>query len=160
MSHIFIEVALDLLVLVLLAYPLGSYIAKAMTGEKTFMSRVVKPIEGGAYRLLRIDPSEEMGWRRYLASVLAFSAVSLAVVMALLMCQGWLPGNPNGFPGMSWDLALTTAVSFVTNTNWQAYSGETTLGWFAQAAGLGVQNFLTPAVGMAVLSTVWPWRPC
>jgi K+-transporting ATPase ATPase A chain len=151
MSHIFIEVALDLLVLVLLAYPLGSYIAKAMTGEKTFMSRVVKPIEGGAYRLLRIDPSEEMGWRRYLASVLAFSAVSLAVVMALLMCQGWLPGNPNGFPGMSWDLALNTAVSFVTNTNWQAYSGETTLGWFAQAAGLGVQNFLTPAVGMAVL---------
>jgi len=65
-----------------------------MTGEKTFMGKVVKPIEGGAYRLLHIDPSEEMGWRRYLACVLAFSAASLIVVMVLLMCQGWLPGNP------------------------------------------------------------------
>ena len=98
-----------------------------------------------------MDKRESMGWKTYLINALAFSAVSLVGLFALLMLQGVLPGNPEGLPGLSWDLAFNTAVSFVTNTNWQAYSGEAALSYLSQALGLTVQNFVTPAVGLAVL---------
>src|SRR5699024_10305015 len=100
---------------------------------------------------MRLDRADAMGWKRNLISALAFSALSLAGLFAILMLQVVLPGNTAGLPGLTWDLAVNTAVSFVTNTNWQAYSGESALSYFSQAIGLTVQNFVTPAVGMAVL---------
>jgi K+-transporting ATPase ATPase A chain len=145
------QYALYLAVLIGLAVPLGKYVSKAMNGEKVILSRVLRPCENGIYRLLRIDKNENMGWKKYAACALVFSGISLVFLMAVLMLQQFLPANPQHLDGMSWHLAFNTAVSFVTNTNWQAYSGESALGYFAQAIGLTVQNFLSAAVGIAVL---------
>ena len=92
-----------------------------------------------------------MSWRKYLASVVAFSGIGCFVLFVLQMAQKFLPLNPQHIDGMSWDLSLNTAVSFMTNTNWQAYSGESQLSYLSQALGLTVQNFVTPATGIAVL---------
>ncbi|WP_232501801.1 potassium-transporting ATPase subunit KdpA [Eggerthella sp. YY7918] len=147
-----LEYGIYLALLVALAIPLSGYINRVMAGERVaVLSRVLVPVENFIYRSIRVDKYENMGWKTYLVSALAFSAVSLAGLFAILMLQGVLPGNPEGLPGLSWDLALNTAISFVTNTNWQAYSGEAALSYFSQALGLTVQNFVTPAVGMAVL---------
>ncbi len=146
-----IEYGVYLALLVALAIPLSAYINKVMAGQKTLLSRVLVPVENVVYRYARIDKAEDMGWKRYLVSVLVFSAICLVGLFAILMLQSVLPFNPEGLPGLSWDLAFNTAVSFVTNTNWQAYSGESTLSYFSQAIGLTVQNFVTPAVGLGVL---------
>ena len=145
------EYGVYLALLVALAIPLSAYLNKVMAGQKTVLSRVLVPVENAVYRCIRVDKSEDMGWKRYLVSAFAFSAICLVGLFAILMLQGLLPLSPEGIPGMSWDLAFNTAVSFVTNTNWQAYSGESALSYFSQAIGLTVQNFVTPAVGMAVL---------
>jgi K+-transporting ATPase ATPase A chain len=128
---------------------LGAYMARVYRGERHPLS-FLAPLERLVYRLSGIDPEVEMGWREYAAAVVGLGAVSIVVLALLLMGQGPLPLNPRRFPGLSWDLALNTAVSFVTNTNWQAYSGEVSLGYLSQAAGLVVQNFLSAAVGMSV----------
>lgn len=146
-----VQYVLYLAVLVALAIPLGKYISKAMGGEKVFLSKLVRPCENVIYKALRIDPAAEMGWKKYLLCALAFNAFGLAVLFAILMLQGVLPWNPQGFGGMSWHLAFNTAVSFVTNTNWQTYSGEVALSNFSQAMGLTVQNFVSAACGIAVL---------
>ena len=146
-----LEYGIYLALLVALAIPLSGYINKVMAGEKTLLGRVLVPVEGVVYRMIGVEKRENMGWKRYLVCALAFSAVSLLVLWIILMAQGALPFNPEGLPGQTWDLAFNTAVSFVTNTNWQAYSGESSLSYFSQAIGLTVQNFVTPAVGMAVL---------
>ena len=145
------EYGVYLALLVALAIPLSAYLNKVMAGQKTVLSRVLVPVENAVYRCIRVDKSEDMGWKRYLVSAFAFSAICLVGLSAILMLQGLLPLNPEGIPGMSWDLAFNTAVSFVTNTNWQAYSGESALSYFSQAIGLTVQNFVTPAVGLGVL---------
>lgn len=145
------EYGVYLALLVALAIPLSAYLNKVMAGQKTVLSRVLVPVENAVYRCIRVDKSEDMGWKRYLVSAFAFSAICLVGLFAILMLQGLLPLNPEGIPGMSWDLAFNTAVSFVTNTNWQAYSGESALSYFSQAIGLTVQNFVTPAVGLGVL---------
>ena len=142
---------LYIMLLALLAWPLGIYMGKVMDGEPFWLQKVLTPCERGLYRAMGINPAEQMGWKRYLGCVLAFSAVSIVVLMLLLMAQGSLPLNPQGIAGTSWDLALNTAVSFVTNTNWQAYSGESARTYLAQMAGLTVQNFVSAAVGIAVL---------
>jgi len=132
---------------------LGAYLAKVYCGAKpplAFLSRV----ESAVYRIAGIDPEEEMDWKRYARALLAFSAASIALLFAILLCQGGLPFNPQGVPGMRWDLALNTAISFVTNTNWQAYSGEVSASYFSQAVGLAVQNFLSAAAGMSVAVAV------
>ena len=147
-----LEYGIYLALLVALAIPLSGYINKVMAGERVaVLSRVLVPVENVVYRCIRVDRADVMGWKRYLISALVFSALSLAGLFAILMLQGVLPGNPEGLPGLTWDLAYNTAASFVTNTNWQAYSGESALSYFSQAIGLTVQNFVTPAVGMAVL---------
>lgn len=138
-------------ILVLLAVPLGRYISKAMNGETVLLSKILRPCENGIYRMLRIDPKEDMGWKKYLLCALAFNALGLVLLFAILMLQGVLPWNPQGFEGLSWHLAFNTAVSFVTNTNWQTYSGEVALSNFSQAMGLTVQNFVSAACGIAVL---------
>lgn len=146
-----IQYVLYLAVLVALAIPLGRFMAHVMDGERTFLTPVLAPVERGLFRLLHIDATEQMGWKRYLVCVLAFSGIGLAVLIALQLLQGVLPGNPEGLGGVSWDLSFNTAVSFVTNTNWQAYSGETTLSYLTQLAGLTVQNFVSAATGISVM---------
>ena len=151
MENMIGQCLLYIILLALLAWPLGIYMGKVMDGEPFWLQRMLAPCERGLYRVMGINPAEQMGWKRYLGCVLAFSAISIAALMLLLMAQGSLPLNPQGIAGTSWDLALNTAVSFVTNTNWQAYSGESAMGYLAQMAGLTVQNFVSAAVGIAVL---------
>lgn len=146
-----LQYLLYLAVLVVLAIPLGVYIKKVMFGEKTVLSKILAPCESAIYKVLRIDKDEQMNAKRYTVSVLVFSGIGLVFLFLLQMLQGVLPGNPQGLPGVKWDLSLNTAISFITNTNWQAYSGESTLSYLTQALGLTVQNFVSAATGIAVL---------
>ena len=139
-------------VLVLAPAPwLGRYLYRAMEGERTVLTPLLRPVERICYRVAGVDPDREQGWKTYTLALLAFSLASLALLFAILLLQGLLPLNPQQLPGLEWSLAFNTAVSFVTNTNWQAYSGEASLSYFSQMVGLTVQNFVSPAVGLAVL---------
>ena len=151
MTNTAIQMILYCAVLIVLAIPLGRYIGKVMNGEKTVLTRLLSPVENGIYKVLKINREEEMDWKKYAVCAGVFSVISLAVLWLILMLQNILPLNPEGQAGTSWHLGFNTAASFVTNTNWQAYSGESALSYFSQMIGLGVQNFVTPAVGMAVL---------
>jgi K+-transporting ATPase ATPase A chain len=137
--------------LLALAWPLGWYLARVYRGERVGLDRALGPLERLIYRLLRVDPSEQMGWKAYAAAVLATNALGGLVLFAILMLQDLLPYNPLGRPGLSWHLAFDTAVSFATNTNWQAYPGQQALSPLSQMAGLAVQNFISAATGIAVL---------
>jgi K+-transporting ATPase ATPase A chain len=149
-----LQIGLVLLAVLLLAKPLGLYMARVFAGERTWLSPVLRPLESGFYRLAGIRPDHEQGWLAYAFGVLAFSLMGFLALFALLRLQGLLPLNPQGFAGLAPDLAFNTAVSFVTNTNWQNYGGETTMSHFSQMAGLTVQNFLSAATGMAVAIAV------
>lgn len=138
-------------ILVAISVPLGIYMSRIMDGEPCIVSRVLGPVERGIYKLLRIDPNENMSWKKYLAAALFFNLFGFVLLLLILLLQGVLPWNPQGLPGLSWHLAFNTAASFTTNTNWQAYSGEVTLSNFSQAMGLTVQNFVSAASGIAVL---------
>lgn len=140
-----------LAVLVLLSIPLGTYMAKAFAGRRTFLSPLVRPVEAAVYRICGIDEAEEMSWKRYSKSFLIFNALGLVALFLLQVLQGGLPLNPQHLRAVRWDTALNTAVSFVTNTNWQAYGGETTMTYLTQMLGMTVQNFLSSAAGIAVL---------
>ncbi len=154
-TNAILQLVLYFALLVLLAPPLGAFIARVYTGKSCGIDRALGPIERLIYRLCGISPDEEMTWRRYAAAFLVFSAAGLVVLIALQLLQGRLPLNPNGLPDVaSFHLAFNTAVSFVTNTNWQAYGGESTMTHLTQMAGLAVQNFLSAAAGMAVLAAV------
>lgn len=146
-----IQYILYLAVLVVLAIPLGAYIKKVMNGEKTFLSKILTPCENAVYKVMRVNKEEQMNWKKYAASVLIFSGIGLVFLFLLQLLQGVLPGNPQGLSGVKWDLSFNTAVSFITNTNWQAYSGESTLSYLTQALGLTVQNFVSASTGIAVL---------
>ncbi|MBU1333108.1 MAG: potassium-transporting ATPase subunit KdpA [Gammaproteobacteria bacterium] len=138
--------------LVLIPAPfLGRYLYRVMEGEKTWLSPVLQPLERLCYRVAGVDDEREHDWQTYALALLAFTLVSLLTLFSILMLQGSLPLNPQQLPGLEWTLAFNTAVSFATNTNWQAYSGEAQLSYFSQMVGLGVQNFVSPAVGLAVL---------
>ncbi len=143
----FLLIASFLLVLFLLARPLGTVLARMINGVPL---PLVGGVENGLWRVLGIQ-NQEMNWRQYLLAILLLNVCGLFVLFAMLMLQGILPLNPQQLPGLSWHLALNTAVSFVTNTNWQSYAGETTLSYFSQMAGLTVQNFLSAASGIAVI---------
>jgi len=140
-----------LILLVGLAFPLGRYLARVYDDEPTWARRILGPIERAIYRLCGLDPKSKMDWKRYAFAVLAFNALGFALVYLVLRLQGMLPLNPRHFDGLSPHLAFNTAISFATNTNWQAYSGESTLSYFSQVFGLAVQNFVSAATGMAVL---------
>ena len=143
----FLLIAGFLLVLLVLARPLGMWLARMINGLPL---PGVQALDAGLLRMLGIRTGE-MDWRHYLLAILLLNGVGLAVLFAMLMLQGYLPLNPQQLPGLSWHLALNTAVSFVSNTNWQSYAGETTLSYFSQMAGLTVQNFLSAASGIAVI---------
>ncbi len=151
MSSTVVQCILYLAVLVLLAIPLGAYIGKIMNGEKVILSKVVAPVENMTYRVLKVDKDEQMTAKKYGISAILFSLFSIIVLFLLQFLQGFLPLNPQSMSGTSWDLAFNSAVSFATNTNWQAYSGESSLSYFTQMIGLTVQNFASAAVGIAVL---------
>lgn len=146
-----LQYVLYLAILIILAIPLGAYIKKVMYGEKTFLSKILTPCENLVYKVMRVNKDEDMGWKKYLASVLIFSGIGFLFLFLLQLLQGFLPGNPQNISGTSWHLAFNTAASFVTNTNWQAYSGESALSYLTQALGLTVQNFVSAATGIAVL---------
>lgn len=142
-------------VIAALTPPLGGYMARVFEGRRIpGVSTVVGPVERGILRLVRVDPAKEQGWKSYALAVLAFSAAGFAALYAILRLQGFLPLNPYGYPGMDWHIAFNTAASFVCNTNWQFFSGEATLSYLSQMMGLAVQNFVSAAVGMAVLAAV------
>ena len=146
-----IQYVLYLAILVVLAIPLGAYIKNVMSGEKTFLSKVLTPCENLIYKVMRVDREEQMTWKKYAVSVMIFSGIGLVFLFLLQLLQGVLPGNPQNLSGVKWDLAFNTSASFITNTNWQAYSGESTLSYLTQALGLTVQNFVSAATGIAVL---------
>jgi K+-transporting ATPase ATPase A chain len=130
--------------------PLGAYIAGVMNGERTVLQPVLGPVERLVYRGLRLRPDREQTWKAYARALLVFSLVSVVVLYVLQRAQGLLPLNPDGFGAVDPYLALNTAVSFVTNTDWQNYLGEQTMSHLTQMAGLAVQNFLSAGVGLAV----------
>ncbi|PWJ49753.1 K+-transporting ATPase ATPase A chain [Faecalicatena contorta] len=140
-----------LVLLVGLSIPLGIYMYKVLAGQKVFLSRALAPIENKIYKIMGVRSSEGMGAKKYALSVLVFSAIGLVFVWLVQILQGLLPFNPAGIEGTSWHLAFNTAASFVSNTNWQAYSGETGLSYLTQFLGLTVQNFVSAATGIAVL---------
>jgi K+-transporting ATPase ATPase A chain len=139
------------LLLVLAAVkPLGLYMAYVFEGRAIWPLRAGAPLERGIYRLAGVDAAREMGWKEYAAGLLLFNAFGALAVYLLQRCQLWLPLNPQKFANLSPDSAFNTAVSFITNTNWQGYSGESTMGYLTQMAGLTVQNFLSAASGIVV----------
>jgi K+-transporting ATPase ATPase A chain len=134
-----------------LSIPTGKYISKVYTGERTFLTVLLCPIEKYIYQLCGIDKTEEMNWKTYAWAMVWFNIIFLAVLFLLQIFQGYLPLNPQKIHGIRWDTAMNTAISFLTNTNWQSYGGETTMSYLTQMIGLTVHNFVTPAMGMAVL---------
>jgi K+-transporting ATPase ATPase A chain len=138
-------------VLVLLVKPLGAYMALVFADAPNRVTRIGGPAERTLYRVAGINPEEDMSWKRYALAMLAFNIAGLLLVYLLQRVQQWLPLNPQGFGAVSADSAMNTAISFATNTNWQGYGGESTMSYLTQMLGLGVQNFLSAATGIAVL---------
>ncbi|WP_062116196.1 potassium-transporting ATPase subunit KdpA [Aureimonas sp. AU40] len=145
-----LQIILIFLAVLACAVPLGSYIGRVFAGERTFLTPVLAPVERGLFHLAGVSPDKEQTWLGYALGMLAFNAGGFLLLYALLRFQGLLPFNPQGFSGLTPDLAFNTAVSFVTNTNWQSYGGETTMSHLSQMAGLTVQNFLSAATGIAL----------
>ena len=146
-----LQIALFLGVLLLLTKPLGTFMAAVYQGQRTFLSPVLGPVERGIYRLAGLKADHETDWKRYALALLLVNFVGFVVVYLLQRLQGVLPLNPQGFGAVSADSSFNTAVSFISNTNWQGYGGEATMSYLTQMLGLGVQNFLSAASGMAVL---------
>jgi K+-transporting ATPase ATPase A chain len=136
---------------VVLTPPLGGFVARVMGGERTFLHPLLGPVERVVYRSLRLRPDREQTWTAYGRSLLAFSPTSIVALYLLQRVQGLLPFNADGFGAVEPYVALNTAVSFVTNTNWQNYLGEQTMSHLTQMAGLAVQNFVSAG-------SAWPWR--
>jgi K+-transporting ATPase ATPase A chain len=149
-----LQIAVFFVVLTALTPLIGGYMARVFSGERVFLTPVIGPLERVLYRLLRTDPEREQGWKGYARTVIVFNLVSFLALYLILRTQGIHPFNPQGLRSGTWDVSFNTASSFVTNTNWQFYAGETTLSNFSQMAGLTVQNFVSAAVGIAVLVAV------
>lgn len=154
MEQAMVQMVLFFVILIGTAVPLGWYCARVMNGEHTWLTPVALPIERGFYRLMGIDAGREMDWKTYAVSVLVLNGIGVVMVFLLCMLQGVLPLNPMHIEGMSWHLAFNTALSFVTNTDWQAYSGESQMSYLTQMLGPTVQNFGSAATAIAVLFAV------
>ena len=143
----FLQLALYLAALIALTPLLGKYLAHVFSGGRTFLA----PVERSIYKLSGIDVTREMTWLDYTAALLVFNVLGCLLTLAQLMTQAWLPLNPAHLPNVPFALALNTAVSFMTNTNWQAYSGEATMSYLSQMTGLAVHNFTSAATGIAAM---------
>ncbi|HEV2363944.1 MAG TPA: potassium-transporting ATPase subunit KdpA [Caulobacteraceae bacterium] len=148
------EILFTIAITIALAVPLGAYLARVWKGERTWLDPVLAPAERGLYRAFGVDPQKSQNWFAYAMSVLAFSAASFLVLYLILRFQDLLPFNPQHFKGMSPDLSFNTAISFITNTNWQSYTPEQTISAFSQMAGLTSHNFLSAAAGIAIAAAV------
>jgi K+-transporting ATPase ATPase A chain len=148
------QIGLYVLVLFLITKPIGVFLARVFERQKTFLDSLLRPVERLIYRLCGVDENKEMRWTEYGTTMLFFSAVSLILLYLLERLQLWLPLNPQRFANVSPDLAWNTAVSFTTNTNWQAYTPETTMSYLTQMAGLAYHNFASAAVGIALAIAV------
>jgi potassium-transporting ATPase potassium-binding subunit len=134
--------------------PLGGFMARVFSGERVWLTPVLAPIESAIYKICRIDPTREMSWKSYILAVMGFSVVGFVYLYTMLRTQAWLPFNPQHFGNVAPDLAWNTAISFLTNTNWQFYSGESTLSYFSQMAGLSWHMFVSAAAGVAIAVAV------
>jgi len=144
------QIVLFLVVVLVVTAPLGRFLARVFSRERTWLDPVCRPIERFIYRVTDVDERREMRWTEYAAAMLLFSAVSMLVLYVMQRVQQWLPWNPQGFGAVPPDLAFNTAASFTTNTNWQAYSGESTMSYLTQMAGLAYHNFVSAAVGISL----------
>ncbi len=149
-----LQVAAFFLVILAVTKPLGIFMARVFSGQKTILDPILRPVERLLYRLTGVDESREMRWTEYTVSMLLFSGVSMILLYALERMQGWLPLNPQKLAAVSPDLAFNTAASFTTNTNWQAYVPETTMSYLTQMAGLAYHNFVSAAAGIALAIAV------
>lgn len=136
--------------LIAITPPLGRFMAKVFQGEKTWLHKPLGWLENLTYKISGINLKEEMGWKGYAAAFMVFHIIGIIVLMVFQMTQAWLPLNPQALPNVSWHSALNTSISFITNTNWQGYSGEVTMSYLTQMAALTVQNFLSAACGIAI----------
>src|SRR3989338_6926548 len=150
MFNEFLFISLLLVLTLVLAVPLGEYIAKVFNGKDTTVKSLFQWLEKLIYKISGIDENKEMSWKTYVFSVLIFSIFSIFGLFLLQELQGHLPLNHEHFGPVRWDTALNTAISFATNTNWQSYSGEETMSYLTQMLGLAVQNFVSAATGIAV----------
>ena len=146
--------AIALAIMFLAAIPMGKYMYRVFTGQPAWLSAIFRPLENGIYRFMKVQPTDEMDWKEYSWSFIGFNLAGFAFLFLLQLCQGILPLNPQKLPGVRWDLAFNTAVSFMTNTNWQSYGGESTLSYLSQMLGLTVQNFVSAASGIAAMVAV------
>src|SRR5215470_15669300 len=149
-----LQIVVYLAVLLALVKPLGGYIARVYEGRRVLPDRALGWLERLTYRLGGIHPAQEMGWKSYATAMLWFNGAGMLALYGLQRCQGLLPLNPQGFPGVAPDLAFNNAAGFLTTTDWQSYAGETTMSYLSQTLGLGVQNFLSAASGMSVMAAV------
>jgi K+-transporting ATPase ATPase A chain len=146
-----IQLIVLLSALILLTPLLGEYMFRVFSGQRHFLKPVLGWLESLTYKITRVNPSEETGWKLYAFNLLLFNLTGFVFLFLIQLFQDWLPLNPQRLPGISWHSAFNTAVSFTTNTNWQGYAGETTMSYLVQMAGLTVQNFVSAATGIAVL---------
>ncbi|HWC99508.1 MAG TPA: potassium-transporting ATPase subunit KdpA [Candidatus Sulfopaludibacter sp.] len=146
----FLQIALYFLVLIALVKPMGTFMAKVFSGERTFLHPVLRPVETAVYRICGVHETIEQDWKQYAGAMLVFSAIGIVFTYAFLRLQQWLPLNPQGFGNLAQDLSFNTATSFGTNTNWQVYSGETTMSYLSQMVGLATHNFWSAAAGIVV----------
>ena len=149
-----LQIAIYVVVLTALTPVLGGYMARVFRGERVFLTPVLGPLERLTYRLIRVDTSVDQDWKGYARTTIVFSALFWGALYLILRTQGIHPFNPEGFHSGTWDVTFNTTSSFISNTNWQYYGGETTMTYFSQMAGLAVQNFISAGVGIAVAIAV------
>src|SRR6202163_4618558 len=149
-----LQILIFFLIILALTKPLGVFMARVFNREKTFLDPVLRPIERLVYRLTGVDEKREMRWTEYAVAMLLFSGVSMVLLYLIERTQKWLPFNPQKLPNVEPGLAFGTAASFTTNTNWQAYTGESTMSYLTQMAGLAYHNFASAAVGIVLAIVV------
>src|SRR5262245_59684083 len=145
-----IQIAIYCAIVVALVKPLGWYMTRVFNGERTFLSPVLRQVERGLYWLGGVDETREQSWLTYTVGMLLFHVGGCLILYTLMRVQGWLPFSPQGMTAVATDLSFNTAISFITNTNWQSYGGESTMSYLTQMAGLTVQNFLSAATGIVL----------
>jgi K+-transporting ATPase ATPase A chain len=150
----YLQFALYVFIIILCTKPLGAFMAQVFQGEKHLLSKPLGWLERLTYKASGVDPENEMTWKEYAGALMVFSVLGIVVVFLIQVLQQYLPWNPQALPNVSWHSSLNTAVSFITNTNWQGYSPETTMSYFTQMVALAVHNFMSAAVGMAVAIAV------